>query len=257
MVKKDPTQGDSSPDRVLDEEKDEGFKNDSQKQDELFQETDNNSTASEDKVNEYLIILFYNNIKHLDNIEDEDRRELFHYFYNNLGRPWFKTLIGYLLEHKAIMWETFSQVYPWYKQQNFYRSLRILRPFIRKVKISNPDLITQGNQPKIYMWKWASPKDFHNEQGRYAQFLLEEKEAEREYIRQEQKKAIANVEAQSEARALEVQNLTDQVFDAMPRPLEKTKLAPVHVAMNLVGVDPALWDDVRDAVLGRIQEVHA
>lgn len=194
-----------SRDRSLPEDE-YGKKNTPEESAELFHEKDNNSIANEDTdQDKYLIIFLINNIKHLESIEEETRRELFYNVYNNLGKPWFRTLIGYLLEHKAIMWKTFFQVNPGFQQQDFYKGLTILKPFIKKVKISNSNIITQGNQPKIYMWKWASPEDFHNEQGRYAQILLEEKEAEREYIRLEQQRAVA--------RAYTVDNIKAEIKD--------------------------------------------
>ena len=229
--------------------------------DELFHEKENNSIASVDTEDEYLIIFYYNNIKYLDGIEGEKRRELFYNFYNNLGRPWFQTLMDYLIEHKAIMWKTFYQVNPGYKQINFYNGLTILKPFIKKVKISNPDIISQGNQPKISMWKWASPEDFHKEQARYARLLLEEKEAEREFIRLKQQRAVARVERQQreeaqarEARAARVRDLASQVLNMLPRPLT-TQSSPIYKVMDGLGLgrnDP-IRKDITETVLRRIQ----
>ena len=240
MSKKD--RGEVSPDRSLPEDKD--SQNAPEEQAELFHETENNSTATEDTGDEYLIILFYNNIKHIENIEEEKRRELFYNLYNNLGKPWFRTFIGYLLEHKAIMRETFFQVNPGFKQQDFYRGLRILRPFIRKVKISNPNLITQGNQPKIYMWKWASSADFHHEQDRYAKLLRDEKEAEIEFIRLEKEKAVARIEAETASQQRKREENLRRVLEVIEPPL--TKFSPLYETLDSLDInDP----DERSAII--------
>lgn len=210
-------------DRVLDGDRGKKVKNGSREQDELFQESDNNLgelfqesdnnlPANEDTENESLILLLYNNIKHIESIEDKNRRELFYNLDNNLRKQWFKTFIGYLIEHKAIMWETFSKANPWFNQQAFYRGLKIIKPFIKKLKISNSKLISQGNQPKIYMWIWASAEDFHNEQGLYAQILLEDREAGIEYIRQEKQIALERIEAEAASKQSLIKNKAQAVI---------------------------------------------
>jgi len=271
MVEKDSTQKDPILGRVLDEEKDKYIRGKSpdwprpededsdertrededsqenapEEQAELFHKTYNNFTASEDTENEYLIILLYNNIKHVENIEEETRKELFFNLYNNLGRQWFRTFIDYLLEHRAIMWENFSQVNPGFKQQNFYRSLRIIKPFIKKVKISNPNLITQGNQPKIYMWKWASSEDFHNEQGRYAKLLRDEKEAEREFIRLEQRKAVDRIEVENASKQRKREENLRRVLEIIGPPI--SQLSPLYETLDSLDInDPDERSEIRE-----------
>lgn len=114
-----------------------------------------------------------------------------------------------------------------------------------------------GSRVPIFIWKGADPQASIEAQKRYGASVVHKREAAVEVERQQRVRESQQLEAQREALALEVKVLADQVFNALPRPLEKTKLMPVFDAMNLVGVDPNLKEDVKDAVLRRIQEADS
>jgi len=108
-----------------------------------------------------------------------------------------------------------------------------------------------GPRVPIFILKGADHQASIEAQKRYGDLVVSSREATLEVERQQR----VRESQQREARALEVQNLTDRVFDALPRPLEKIKLAQVHDTMNLVGVGLTLRKDVKAAVINRIQEV--
>lgn len=82
--------------------------------------------------------------------------------------------------------------------------------------------------------------------------MIISREASLEVARQKRIRESQQLDAQREAQVLEIQNLTDQVFDALPRPVDTTKISPIYEAMRVVGVDQTLMNDVRTAVITKI-----
>ncbi len=109
-----------------------------------------------------------------------------------------------------------------------------------------------GPRVPIFIWKGADPQASIEAQKRYGDLMIISREAKLEADRQTRVRESQQLDAQREAQVLEIQNLTDQVFDALLRPVDKTKLTPVYDAMNLVGVDPTFREDVRTAVITKI-----
>lgn len=131
------------------------------------------------------------------------------------------------------------------------------------LKLTSPIYRKADKIAKAYLEAGRSPRVSHGELVAYLKEINEPPRMRHDLARmmrdifsREARALELQHEVQYEVREREVMDLAAQVFDKLPRPHDRLQITPIYNTMNLVGVDPTLKEDVKAAVLSRIQEVE-